>query len=119
MTTPLSRAENLPLVPSKILPSPRGGPVKAPARVHTSPIADRTFVIRQVPKEFDSDAEQADEIARDKALAEAPAPGGAAAAAAPAAARIPWSEFSSGSDRKAAKLSIASGPAQPFDDLRD
>src|SRR6516164_1222629 len=92
MTSPLSPAQNLPPVPSKLLPSAQGGPATAPARVHTSPIAGRTIMIRQVPKEFDSDAEEAAEIARNKALAEAAA-APAAVAAAPAAARIPRSEF--------------------------
>ncbi len=125
-----SRAQQLPPVPSKILPAAQ--PPTAPSRTHKSPITSRTYAIRVEPEEFDSDAEEAAVIARNKVLGKS-APRALAkteaakkkaaapkkAASAPAPTDIPDSEFYQGSDRAAAKLSIADSPAQSFDDLGD
>jgi hypothetical protein len=138
MTALPSGAQDLPPVPSKILPTPQA-PTSLPARTHVSPITGRTIAIRVQPEAFDSDAEEAEVIARNKALPRgvprpfekrgaikkatpakaAAAKAAIAAAAAPAAANIPDSEFYPGSDRAAAKLSIADGTPETFDDVRD
>jgi hypothetical protein len=120
-------AQNQPPVPSKVLP-PAQAATTLPARTHTSPITGRVYAIRLEPKELDSDAEEAMEIARNKALAKAaprPLPKAeatkksATGKAASSPADISDSEFYRGTDRKAAKLSIADGAAQGFDDVRD
>jgi hypothetical protein len=124
-----SPAQQLPPVPSKVLPTAK--PSAAPVRTHRSPKTGRTYAIRVEPKEFDSDAEEAAEIERNKALRKSAPPAlarkeaakkfGAPKKAAPAAPTtdIPDSEFYEGTDRKAAKLSVANGPPESLNDIAD
>lgn len=113
----LALAQDLPRAPSKSLPEV-GGPAAAPGRVHTSPATRATYAIRTEPEDTDSDIDDRQEISPEEAAAVARELGEAPGVASVAAA-IPASEFYKGSDRKAAKLSIAQAPIVSFDDVND
>jgi hypothetical protein len=87
-----------------VRPSPQA-PHVAPANLFTSP-KSRTYAIRVEPKPQDSDAGEAAAFA-------APSPAELAARAA-----LGPDDYR-GTDRKAAKLSIGTGPTEEFSDLND
>jgi hypothetical protein len=129
-----SGAQQLPPVPSKVLPTAQ--PDTAAARTLRSPITGRTYSIRVEPKEIDSDAVESADIARNettqkslpqilerrKAAKKAVLEKNAVkkkAATPPPPANVPTSEFYHGTDRAVAKLTFSDSPTESIDDLGD
>ena len=124
---PAHGAQNQPPVPSKVLP-PAQAATTLPARCHTSPITGRVYAIRLEPRNSTATPKRPRKsLARRLWRKPPPRPlpkaeatkKSATGKAASSPADISDSEFYRGTDRKAAKLSIADGAAQGFHDVRD